>query len=217
MILLAMASFADAKGRNIYASRETIARMALCALRSVDRAIKRFLDDEVISFDRPMKNGEPIRIRTRCYRIHAEKALELYGQVHPNYSSSERHDVSLSEISGDIVSGKNDMMSLSERHDVAQTSIKPGNKPCALAAAVNNGASPAHALWNRCQDVVTEKIGSADNGGWLKCLTPRSYDGTTLVLVAPSDLVRDQVRLRFGPTIEEIIGVKLEVIRGYSN
>ena len=93
-VLLAMASYADDNGRNIYVGRERQASIAICGLKSVDRAITRFLDDGVLEYDQPMKHGKPVKTKTRCYRIHVGRALELYAERVPEQSGQGRHDVS---------------------------------------------------------------------------------------------------------------------------
>jgi hypothetical protein len=80
LILLALASFADKDGRRIYASRNTLARIAGgCSVRTVQFALDKFIDDGVLFYDeRVDKHGTPIRGRTRRYRIDVARAVELY-------------------------------------------------------------------------------------------------------------------------------------------
>lgn len=108
-VLVAMASFAGDDGRNIWGGRERLARIAVCTLKTVDRAIAKFLDDGVLEYDEPKRHGKPVKTRSRCYRIYVELAIQLYAERSP----PERHDVSKRE-GHDVALGKpsSDMMSL---------------------------------------------------------------------------------------------------------
>jgi chromosomal replication initiator protein len=55
----------------------------------------------------------------------------------------------------------------------------------------------ANELWNRSMKALRDQVSDATWHAWLAGLTPRSYDGTLLVLDAPSTLVRDRVESRF--------------------
>ena len=52
-------------------------------------------------------------------------------------------------------------------------------------------------LWKRCENALREQVSDATWRTWLAGLAPQSFDGTLLVLGAPSTLVRDRVESRF--------------------
>ena len=52
-------------------------------------------------------------------------------------------------------------------------------------------------LWMRSAEVLRDQVTDATWRTWLAGLSPRSFDGSLLVLDAPSTLVRDRVETRF--------------------
>jgi len=68
---------------------------------------------------------------------------------------------------------------------------RPGNR------RANTQVNDADSLWNRCTEALQEQVSEAVWRTSFASLSPRDFDGETLVLDAPSSWARDRVESRF--------------------
>lgn len=218
MILLALSSFANRDGGNIYPSRKVLASLAGgCSIRTIERALDKFLDDGVLTYADPVdKHGHVVRRRTRCYRIDVIKAIELYSECAPKediMSFIKKDSVSHGEkTKRDNGVRTKDSVSHDEGHGVTE-SLNRTLDPSARAGEPPDGGpadpSPACQVWKDHWPEIEAAFEPKDLAGWIDGCCPESDDGITLTLAVPTRFHADYVRSSYLPTLERIVGRKI--------